>query len=62
MDCEPIDQPQASGAPQPDVTPHELEKIEEAKLKAKYPAMPGGAARVGGHSAFLQKRLAKGSM
>ena len=37
---------------------HEVEKIEEAKLKAKYPtaARPGP----GGHSAFLQKRLAKG--
>lgn len=39
--------------------PKELEKLEEAKLKAKFPnAMLGRGP--GGHSAFLQKRLAKG--
>ncbi|GAB0095726.1 alpha-endosulfine [Sergentomyia squamirostris] len=39
--------------------PRELEKLEEEKLKAKYPA--GTAVRgPGGHSAFLQKRLQKG--
>ncbi|OWR53613.1 cAMP-regulated phosphoprotein 19 [Danaus plexippus] len=37
----------------------EVEKLEEAKLKAKFPnAMLGRGP--GGHSAFLQKRLAKG--
>lgn len=39
----------------------EIEKIEEQKLKSKFPGIPsrplGGG---GGHSAFLQKRLAKG--
>eukprot|EP00088_Acartia_fossae_P065546 TRINITY_DN80842_c0_g1_i1.p1 TRINITY_DN80842_c0_g1~~TRINITY_DN80842_c0_g1_i1.p1 ORF type:complete len:157 (-),score=45.05 TRINITY_DN80842_c0_g1_i1:432-902(-) len=39
----------------------EIEKMEEQKLKSKFPGMPnrpmGGG---GGHSAFLQKRLAKG--
>eukprot|EP00088_Acartia_fossae_P070575 TRINITY_DN949_c0_g1_i1.p1 TRINITY_DN949_c0_g1~~TRINITY_DN949_c0_g1_i1.p1 ORF type:complete len:157 (-),score=44.29 TRINITY_DN949_c0_g1_i1:691-1161(-) len=39
----------------------EIEKLEEQKLKSKFPSMPnrplGGG---GGHSAFLQKRLAKG--
>ena len=39
-----------------------LMKQEEQKLRAKYPQakpmVPGGGG--GGHSAFLQKRLAKG--
>lgn len=39
----------------------DIEKLEEQKLKSKFPSMPsrpmGGG---GGHSAFLQKRLAKG--
>lgn len=35
----------------------EVEKLEEAKLKAKYPL---GNKPLSGHSAFLQKRLAKG--
>lgn len=44
---------------------HDVEKLEEAKLKAKYPAgIVGGGGEPGrsisGHSAFLQKRLAKG--
>lgn len=43
---------------QPEPSAHEQEKAEEAKLKAKYPGGLGG--RPGGHSAFLQKRLAKG--
>lgn len=43
---------------QPEPSAFELEKVEEAKLKAKYPGGLGG--RPGGHSAFLQKRLAKG--
>lgn len=39
---------------------HDVEKLEEAKLKAKYPGgIVGGPGRCG-HSAFLQKRLAKG--
>lgn len=39
----------------------EVEKIEEEKLKAKYPQALGiGLGRPGGHSAFLQKRLQKG--
>ncbi len=33
----------------------DIEKMEEEKLKARYNARP-----VTGHSAFLQKRLAKG--
>ncbi|XP_019880966.1 cAMP-regulated phosphoprotein 19 isoform X2 [Aethina tumida] len=48
---------------QSEMSPHELEKMEEAKLKAKYPAGPMGPPGqkvIGGHSAFLQKRLAKG--
>jgi len=36
---------------------HEIEKQEEDKLKIKYPA---AAKPMAGHSAFLQKRLAKG--
>lgn len=54
------EQSQEIGSSQPEVSPQEVEKIEEAKLKAKYPG-PGGPGRVGGHSAFLQKRLAKGN-
>ncbi|XP_026758805.1 alpha-endosulfine [Galleria mellonella] len=41
----------------PPKDPKELEKLEEAKLKAKFPNAMRGP---GGHSAFLQKRLAKG--
>lgn len=37
---------------------NDIEKIEEAKLKAKFPNAAGRP--LGGHSAFLQKRLAKG--
>lgn len=36
------------------------EKLEEEKLKAKYPAAAQGLRAPGGHSAFLQKRLQKG--
>ncbi len=46
----------------------QIERQEEQKLRAKYPqgamggvrGIPGGGAGGGGHSAFLQKRLAKG--
>jgi len=40
----------------------ELERIEEQKLKTKFPGVPSRpmAGGGGGHSAFLQKRLAKG--
>lgn len=40
----------------------ELEKQEEAKMKAKYGQNVGlgGPRAMGGHSAFLQKRLQKG--
>jgi hypothetical protein len=36
----------------------DIEKLEEAKLKAKFPNATGRP--FGGHSVFLQKRLAKG--
>lgn len=44
------------------MTSYDVEKLEEEKLKAKYPGGLGGNAgrNVSGHSAFLQKRLAKG--
>lgn len=38
----------------------DMEKLEEEKLKAKYPAAAQGLRAPGGHSAFLQKRLQKG--
>ncbi|KAL1497919.1 hypothetical protein ABEB36_008800 [Hypothenemus hampei] len=59
MSEEQSEQNQESGTSDPELTPQELERLEEAKLKAKY-SIPGGLGRVGGHSAFLQKRLAKG--
>lgn len=38
-----------------------MEKLEEEKLKAKYPTAGSGLRNgPGGHSAFLQKRLQKG--
>ncbi|XP_055693209.1 alpha-endosulfine [Lutzomyia longipalpis] len=40
--------------------PRELEKMEEEKLKAKYPMAAAAHRGPGGHSAFLQKRLQKG--
>lgn len=40
--------------------PQDVEKQEEEKLKAKYPHATVGGRPVGGHSAFLQKRLQKG--
>ncbi|VEN47875.1 unnamed protein product [Callosobruchus maculatus] len=53
-------QPEFAEPNLPEMSPQELEKKEEEKLKAKYsvPALNGRIA--GGHSAFLQKRLAKG--
>ncbi|EFA10576.2 alpha-endosulfine [Tribolium castaneum] len=54
------DQDQESETP-PEMSPHDVEKMEEAKLKAKYGGSSGAPNRLmGGHSAFLQKRLAKG--
>ncbi|XP_013149575.1 PREDICTED: alpha-endosulfine [Papilio polytes] len=44
---------------EPPKDPKEVEKLEEAKLKAKFPNAILGKGS-GGHSAFLQKRLAKG--
>ena len=38
----------------------DLMKLEEEKLKSKFPNLPGRPAAHGGHSSFLQKRLAKG--
>jgi len=38
---------------------HSIEKIEEQKLRTKYPPITG-RPMASGHSAFLQKRLAKG--
>ncbi|KAJ8923008.1 hypothetical protein NQ315_001556 [Exocentrus adspersus] len=54
-------EPDQSEPMQEELSPQELEKQEEAKLKAKY-AVPGAPPPrlAGGHSAFLQKRLAKG--
>ena len=40
------------------MTSNDIEKIEEAKLKAKFPNTINRP--ISGHSAFLQKRLAKG--
>ncbi|KAK6624793.1 hypothetical protein RUM43_014663 [Polyplax serrata] len=37
---------------------NEVEKMEEAKMRAKFPMV--GNKPLSGHSAFLQKRLAKG--
>ncbi|KAK4872228.1 hypothetical protein RN001_016352 [Aquatica leii] len=48
---------------EPEMSAHDVEKLEEEKLKAKYPSGVGAASMgrpIGGHSAFLQKRLAKG--
>ena len=40
----------------------DIEKLEEKKLKSKFPNLPGRPTAPGasGHSSFLQKRLAKG--
>ncbi|KAF7992023.1 hypothetical protein HCN44_001348 [Aphidius gifuensis] len=42
----------------PQLSTNDIEKLEEAKLKAKFPNT--GGRPISGHSAFLQKRLAKG--
>ncbi|XP_035898096.1 cAMP-regulated phosphoprotein 19 [Anopheles stephensi] len=54
------DNPQEQQQQQQSVS--ELEKQEEEKMKAKYGsnASMGGPRGLGGHSAFLQKRLQKG--
>jgi len=49
--------PQDAPDSQDATNPRDLEKIEEEKLKSKYPT---GLRGPGGHSAFLQKRLQKG--
>ncbi|XP_017482969.1 PREDICTED: alpha-endosulfine [Rhagoletis zephyria] len=49
--------PQDAPDSQDQANARELEKIEEEKLKSKYPS---GLRGPGGHSAFLQKRLQKG--
>ncbi|XP_055855537.1 cAMP-regulated phosphoprotein 19 [Episyrphus balteatus] len=49
---------EAPATQEPQSSPRDLEKIEEEKLKSKYPA--AGMRGPGGHSAFLQKRLQKG--
>ncbi|XP_015517940.1 alpha-endosulfine [Neodiprion pinetum] len=41
-----------------ELSSNDIEKIEEAKLRAKFPNT--GGRPISGHSAFLQKRLAKG--
>ncbi|XP_057318513.1 cAMP-regulated phosphoprotein 19 isoform X2 [Microplitis mediator] len=41
-----------------ELSSNDIEKLEEAKLKAKFPINAGRP--ISGHSAFLQKRLAKG--
>ncbi|XP_011165744.1 alpha-endosulfine [Solenopsis invicta] len=45
-------------SPTTELSSSDIEKLEEAKLKAKFPNAAGRP--FGGHSAFLQKRLAKG--
>jgi len=73
---EPSSQSESSEMPPPSEAPPlskeqkvNLEKQEEQKLRAKYPqaaagrgpsGLVGHGAGGGGHSAFLQKRLAKG--
>ncbi|XP_055378613.1 cAMP-regulated phosphoprotein 19 [Condylostylus longicornis] len=52
-----VSSPVTTPTDEPETNPRELEKIEEEKLKSKYPI---GLRGPGGHSAFLQKRLQKG--
>merc|ERR1719515_103014 len=49
----------SAAMPPPPEKPVEIEKMEEQKLKSKFPAI-GGRPGGGGQSAFLQKRLGKG--
>jgi len=51
-DAPPVTEPAAQ------MSTNQIEKLEEEKLKAKYPMAAGGG--LSGHSAFLQKKLAKG--
>lgn len=53
----PATTPQENEPTAEQANPRDLEKIEEEKLKSKYPS---GMRVPGGHSAFLQKRLQKG--
>lgn len=53
----PVTTPQENEPSGEQADPRDLEKIEEEKLKSKYPS---GMRVPGGHSAFLQKRLQKG--
>ncbi|XP_055627364.1 cAMP-regulated phosphoprotein 19 [Toxorhynchites rutilus septentrionalis] len=57
-----VEQTTAEQAEEQEQSVGELEKQEEAKLKAKYGGNSGlgGPRGLGGHSAFLQKRLQKG--
>lgn len=52
--------PAATDAAPESLNAHDTEKVEEEKLKAKYPSAAQGLRAPGGHSAFLQKRLQKG--
>ncbi|XP_011693223.1 PREDICTED: cAMP-regulated phosphoprotein 19-A [Wasmannia auropunctata] len=47
-------------SPTAELSSNAIEKMEEEKLKAKLEAKFPGGRPFGGHSAFLQKRLAKG--
>ncbi|XP_012276955.1 alpha-endosulfine isoform X2 [Orussus abietinus] len=50
---------QSNDSPQTiELSSNDIEKLEEAKLKAKFPN--AGRGPISGHSVFLQKRLAKG--
>lgn len=53
----PATTPQENESTAEQANARDLEKIEEEKLKSKYPS---GVRVPGGHSAFLQKRLQKG--
>jgi len=60
--AENISEQTAESETPPEQNAQEVEKLEEEKLKAKFPQAMGGFGRpgAGGHSAFLQKRLQKG--
>lgn len=55
--------PAGADAAEVPASARDMEKLEEEKLKAKYPAAAaaqGLRGAPGGHSVFLQKRLQKG--